>query len=113
MDRTERGDPMTGPPLDARRERARAGTQRIARRAREAFRAHGQRGVMIVHLQDRPPFVPRLEYHVMETDDGTENARVMRELLETYDPERQAVLYNLDARRGRASAEIVDIEMQH
>jgi hypothetical protein len=49
----------------------------------------------------------------METDDGSESARVMRELLDTYDPERQAVLYNHDAAEGRASAEIVDIEMQH
>jgi hypothetical protein len=89
------------------------GKQSVARLAREAFENTGRRGVMIVHLAQEPPFKPRLEYNVMDTDEGTESAETVRELIERYDPNTQAVLYYHDAERTRAMAEIVDIKPVH
>jgi hypothetical protein len=102
------------PPLDERHERAGFGKQEIARRARACFRERGQRGVMIVTLNELPFLGPDLDYQPRGADDeATEAGRVLSELLDTYDPERQAVLCYHDAAGDRAEAKIVDIESRH
>lgn len=94
-------------------ERIAAGKQNLARLALGAFREQGQRGVMVVHLTRVPPFKPRIVYNVMTTDDGSAAAQMVRHLVTTYDPTRQAVLFFLDVAGHWQGVEIVDIETRH
>lgn len=94
-------------------ERIAGGKQNLARLARDGYRERGQRGVLMVYLTRVPPFRPRLLYNTMATDDGSAAAAQVRHLVNTYDPEQQAVLNFLDVEGLWQGAEVIDIETRH
>jgi hypothetical protein len=85
--------------------------QRFARIAREAFATYG-RGVLILHA-DNVQNLLRPEYNEMATDDGSATARQLRGLVESYDPQRQAVLLFRDPQRGIDVVSVIDIDVLH
>jgi hypothetical protein len=82
--------------------------QRYARAAREAFGQRG-RGVLIVNADLRTS-TNSLAYNTMEGDDGSEEARRIRALVESYDPQTQAVLLWRSEAHGMSDPEIINIQ---
>jgi len=68
--------------------------------------------VIIVHI-DHIEKTLRAAYNAMETDDGSDAARQIRTLVESYDPARQVVIVYRDAARRKDLARVVDIEPRH
>jgi hypothetical protein len=86
-------------------------SKRRARMARDAYATLG-RVVLLLHI-DRVAMTIRAEYNTMETNDGSDNARGMRALVESYDPARQVVIGYRDPARGRDTSGVVDLNPEH